>query len=97
VPYPEDRLRQAGATDDEITQLAGAYEAASEPVQQSTMRYLDAIADLPTWLEELRQQGYFAATIDSDTNAAGDMTQAEKDGPASVEEVKPGREPGYGD
>jgi hypothetical protein len=83
VPYPEDRLRQAGATDDEITQLARAYEDASEPVQQATMRYLDAVADLPTWLEELRQQGYFAGATDSVARATGDADQATGDGPAA--------------
>jgi hypothetical protein len=65
--FPANRLREAGATDDEINRLAAEHDQQSEAEKANLLHRLAEIAkgDIVAWLEQLRQAGHFGETIEA--------------------------------
>jgi hypothetical protein len=66
--FPADRLREAGATDDELNQLAAEHDQQPEAEKANLLGRLEEIAkgDIVGWLDQLRKAGHFGETTEAD-------------------------------
>jgi hypothetical protein len=81
MQFPANRLREAGATDEEINQLAAEHDQQPDAEKLNLLRRLEEIAkgDIVAWLEQLRESGHFGETTEAEPAPAdlGDLTRAE--------------------
>jgi hypothetical protein len=59
--FPAERLRRAGASDSELTQLQSEYDESSPAAKESLVTHLEAVVDqdIREWVDDLRKIGHF--------------------------------------